>query len=94
MKMRGFANVTADKEAGIVEGTDEVFWYGFQDDVVARIRATDAGTAVDFRSTSRVGTSDLGVNAERITDLRKAVEDRLAESKAAPAPERPAEVEL
>lgn len=78
MEMRGFGNITADKDAGIVEGTDEVFWYGFQDDVIARIRATEDGTSIDFRSTSRLGTSDLGVNAERITDLSKAVEDRLA----------------
>jgi hypothetical protein len=79
MKMRGFENTSADQDSGIVEGTDVVFWYGFEDDVVARIRETKGGASVDFRSTSRVGTSDLGVNAQRIADLSKAVEDRLAE---------------
>ncbi|WP_209348032.1 DUF1499 domain-containing protein [Pontixanthobacter sp. CEM42] len=79
MEMRGFENVTVDEDVGIVEGTSVVFWYGFEDDVVARVRATETGSSVDFRSTSRVGTSDLGVNAERIADLSKAVEDRLAE---------------
>lgn len=78
MEMRGFANVTADAAAGTVEGTAVVFWYGFEDDIVARIRATEAGSSIDFRSTSRVGTSDLGVNAERIADLSAAVADRLA----------------
>ncbi|MDN3644978.1 DUF1499 domain-containing protein [Pontixanthobacter aestiaquae] len=77
MDMRGFQNVTVDEDAGIVEGTAVVFWYGFEDDVVARVRATETGSSIDFRSTSRLGTSDLGVNAERITDLSKAVEDRL-----------------
>lgn len=79
MEMRGFDNVTVDEEAGIVEGTEELFWFGFQDDVVARIRATETGTAVDFRSTSRLGLSDLGVNAERIADLSKSVQNRLSE---------------
>ena len=78
MEMRGFENVTVDAAAGRVEGTSVVFWYGFEDDVVARVRETDNGTEVDFRSTSRLGTSDLGVNAQRIADLKKAVSDRLA----------------
>ncbi len=77
MNMRGFENVTVNKEAGTVEGTAIVFWYGFEDDVVARVRETETGASIDFRSTSRLGTSDLGVNAERIMDLSKAVEDRL-----------------
>ncbi|MGB7374102.1 DUF1499 domain-containing protein [Pontixanthobacter sp.] len=80
MELRGFRNVTADPAAGLVEGTDVVFWYGFEDDVVARIRSVDGGTHVDFRSTSRVGTSDLGVNAQRITDLIRALQDRLADA--------------
>jgi len=78
MEMRGFENVVVDEQAGMVEGTATVFWYGFEDDVVARVRVAEAGASIDFRSTSRVGTSDLGVNAERIADLSKAVEDRLA----------------
>lgn len=78
MEMRGFSGVRLDEAAGTVEGTDELFWYGFQDDVVARVRESEAGTSVDFRSTSRLGTSDLGVNAKRIADLRAAVKDRLA----------------
>ncbi len=77
MEMRGFENVTVDADAGMVEGTSVVFWFGFEDDVVARVRATETGSSIDFRSTSRVGTSDLGVNAERIADLGQAVKDRL-----------------
>ncbi len=78
MTTRGFDNVSVDAGAGRVEGTDELFWYGFRDDVVARVRADGVGSIVDFRSTSRVGLSDLGVNAQRIADLRQGVEDRLA----------------
>ena len=39
---------------------------GFRDDVVIRVRTTDAGTLVDLRSASRVGVSDVGANAKRI----------------------------
>ncbi len=78
MRDEGFDNVVADPKAGIVEGTAIVFWYGFRDDVVARVRpAADGGASVDFRSTSRIGTSDLGVNAGRIVDLRDSVAQRL-----------------
>jgi uncharacterized protein (DUF1499 family) len=42
-------------------------WFGFQDDIVIRIRKDGAaGSRIDIRSKSRTGTSDLGVNAERI----------------------------
>lgn len=79
MEMRGYDGITADPKTGIVEGTAEVFWYGFRDDVVARVRpaAGGKGSMVDFRSTSRVGLSDLGVNAKRVADLRQATLDRL-----------------
>lgn len=78
MTMRGFDGVRVDQETGTVEGTDELFWYGFQDDVVARVRESADGVLIDFRSVSRLGTSDLGVNAQRIADLTSAVKDRLA----------------
>ncbi len=79
MEMRGYRGIVAGSKNGIVEGTDKVFWYGFLDDVVARVRpaAGGKGSVVDFRSASRVGLSDLGVNAKRIADLRQATLDRL-----------------
>jgi len=39
---------------------------GFKDDVVIRVQAAGNKTKVDMRSASRVGKSDLGMNAERI----------------------------
>lgn len=42
-------------------------WFGFHDDIAVRIRRDGASASrVDIRSKSRTGTSDLGVNAERI----------------------------
>ncbi len=67
MNDAGLADVRA--EGDIVEGVAETFLYGFRDDVVARVRPVEGGSEVDFRSTSRVGLSDLGVNAERVSGL-------------------------
>ena len=44
-------------------------WFGFRDDIVIRIRPDGSGSKVDIRSKSRVGRSDLGVNAERIREF-------------------------
>jgi uncharacterized protein (DUF1499 family) len=42
--------------------------FGFEDDVVIRVRPAPAGSGsvIDVRSKSRDGKGDLGVNAERI----------------------------
>lgn len=54
-------------DTGIIEATDTTFWYGFKDDVVIRISPSEGGgSVVDVRSISRIGGSDLGVNAARI----------------------------
>lgn len=61
--------VAADEKAGRIEATDTTRWFGFKDDVVVRIRPANGGSRVDVRSTSRVGRSDVGVNADRIRDF-------------------------
>jgi uncharacterized protein (DUF1499 family) len=55
---------------GTVEGVAQSFWFGFKDDVVARV----GDAQIDFRSVSRVGISDLGANTARIKDLRSRTE--------------------
>ncbi len=62
----GWEIVGSDPATGRIEATDTTAWFGFKDDVVIRIAATDSGTAVDVRSKSRVGMSDIGANAARI----------------------------
>ncbi|AOL22830.1 fatty-acyl-CoA synthase [Erythrobacter litoralis] len=69
----GLSGVEADIEAGRVEGVAQTFWFGFRDDVVARV----ADGEIDLRSVSRVGQSDLGANAERLRALRAAIAERL-----------------
>ena len=56
---------------GRVEATDTTLLFGFKDDVVVRVTPTNKGSRVDVRSVSRVGTSDLGVNARRIETFLK-----------------------
>lgn len=56
----------ADRNAGVIEATATSFWYGFVDDIVIRVRATEQGSRVDMRSVSRVGRSDIGANAARM----------------------------
>lgn len=54
---------------GRLEAVDTTAWFGFQDDIVVRIRPDGAGSRIDIRSKSRVGSSDLGANARRIRDF-------------------------
>lgn len=58
--------LAVDRTARTVEATATTAWFGFRDDVVVRIRPVPGGSRVDVRSTSRVGRSDAGVNANRI----------------------------
>lgn len=71
----GFGDIRSDAETGLVEGVAETFWFGFKDDVVARVGENQ----IDFRSVSRVGRSDLGANADRIRDLRAATAARIGQ---------------
>lgn len=72
----GMAVADANPTAGRIEATDETFWFGFKDDVVIRIRAQGSGSVVDVRSVSRVGQSDLGKNAQRISEILDALAAR------------------
>ncbi len=62
----GWLIVDASPGEGRIEATDTTFWFGFKDDVVVRVTAAPGGSRVDVRSESRVGLSDIGVNAARI----------------------------
>lgn len=72
----GWDVVVADPATGHFEATASVSYIRFKDDVVLRIVPTEDGASsiVDMRSVSRVGVSDLGVNAKRVRSFL----DRLA----------------
>jgi uncharacterized protein (DUF1499 family) len=65
----------ADEQAGTLEAVATSRLFGFQDDVVVRVRAQPDGTSrVDVRSKSRDGQGDLGANAARIRGFVAALE--------------------
>lgn len=63
----GWEIIVKDKTSGMIEAVDTTLLWGFKDDVAIRVQMTDTGSEVDLRSISRVGKSDLGANAARIT---------------------------
>jgi uncharacterized protein (DUF1499 family) len=74
----GWTLVAQDPAAGIIEASDTTFWFGFTDDIVIRVAAgADGGSRIDIRSLSRIGRSDVGVNAKRIRAYTGKLNDRL-----------------
>lgn len=64
----GWEIIHNDIELGIIEASETTKLWSFVDDVVIRLRGNqaDSEVAIDLRSVSRVGLSDLGANAKRI----------------------------
>ena len=62
----GWTMVASSPAEGRIEATDKTLWYGFKDDIVIRVTPSAGGSKVDVRSVSRVGRSDIGINAQRI----------------------------
>lgn len=59
----------ADVQAGRIEATVTSLIYGFKDDMVIRITPAVGGSQLDIRSMSRMGLSDVGMNAKRIREF-------------------------
>ena len=67
---RGWEVVHSDPAAGTIEATDTSLFFRFKDDVAIRVRsAPGGGSLVDMRSISRVGGSDVGMNAKRVREF-------------------------
>lgn len=66
----GWELVGVDPENMRFEATDYSFWFSFADDIVVIVQQAQGGSRIDMRSVSRVGKSDLGINAKRIRDFR------------------------
>ncbi|MDE2495801.1 MAG: DUF1499 domain-containing protein [Alphaproteobacteria bacterium] len=59
-----------DLKTGRIEATDTGFWFGVVSDIVIRVRPAGAiGVRIDIRSKSRVGTADMGRNAEIVREF-------------------------
>ncbi len=72
VESEGWEVVSSNLEAGTIEATESTLIWGFKDDVVIRISEQGGKRAVDLRSVSRIGQSDLGANAKRISTFLSA----------------------
>ena len=68
---KGWELVAQDSEALRFEAIARTAVYSFMDDVVVVVTPADNGSRIDIRSVSRVGRSDKGVNAARISDFAR-----------------------
>ena len=75
----GWQLVNTNASAGVIEATDSTMWFGFKDDIVVRVLDQGGERLVDIRSKSRMGKSDLGKNAERISGFIEELDQVLGE---------------
>jgi uncharacterized protein (DUF1499 family) len=74
----GLEIIDAEPIQGRIEATDRSLLFGFEDDVVLRlVPGADGSTKVDMRSKSRVGRSDLGINAHRVREFASGLRRKL-----------------
>jgi uncharacterized protein (DUF1499 family) len=67
---KGWTIANVDTQALQLEATAYAGYLRFQDDVIVKISpVVDGSSRVDMRSVSRVGLSDLGYNAARISEF-------------------------
>lgn len=85
-KNTGWQIVDSSKREGRIEAIATTFWFGFKDDIVVRVTPVVDGSRVDVRSTSRVGLSDIGTNAERIRTFLKKMNEPGAGSSSGESP--------
>jgi fatty-acyl-CoA synthase len=58
-----------------LEATATGRWFGFKDDLAARLQPAGAGTRIDLRVTSRLGLTDFGRGCRLIGRLRRRIGD-------------------
>jgi uncharacterized protein (DUF1499 family) len=70
----GWDVVEVDEAARYFHAVDTTLWFGFRDDVAVRVTPLITGSVLDIRSASRVGRSDIGLNAARIRAFMDALD--------------------
>lgn len=74
-KDKGWEIIADEPKEGRIEAVERSLLYGFKDEIVIRITASDGGARVDLRSRSRIGRIDRGVNAKRIRSFLAALKE-------------------
>jgi hypothetical protein len=64
-----------ENEFGMIEAEARALFLGVPDDVVIRVRPSEAGSRLDVRSASRIVVPDLGENARRIKAFFERLDD-------------------
>lgn len=77
LRERGWKVVAVDDAGLRVEATSQSRIFRFVDEIAVRVTDGPEGARIDMRSRSRVGRSDLGVNAKRIRAFLADLEVRL-----------------
>jgi uncharacterized protein (DUF1499 family) len=78
MLERGWTLVPT-RRPGRLEAVARTPWFGFRDDIALRITPLGGDRVrIDMRSESRLGLSDIGRNAQRVTAFLRALRRRLA----------------
>ena len=66
----GWRVASFDLKSGRIEATDTSLWYGIVSDIAIRVRPAGAiGARIDIRAKSRIGTADMGRNADLVRDF-------------------------
>ena len=78
---KGWEIVADEPKDGRIEAVDRSLLYGFKDEIIVRIAASDGGARVDLRSRSRIGRIDRGVNANRIRAFLAALKENAGKVK-------------
>jgi uncharacterized protein (DUF1499 family) len=73
-KRLGWTITETDPAAGRIEATETSRWFRFVDDIAIRVAPAEKGSRIDLRSSSRLGRSDFGVNANRIRRFIQAIQ--------------------
>ena len=70
----GWRVASFDIKTRNIEATDRSLWFGIVSDIVIRVRtAGPIGVRIDVRAKSRMGTADMGRNAELVHDFLHAL---------------------
>ncbi|WP_417465124.1 DUF1499 domain-containing protein [Kordiimonas sp.] len=72
----GFQIVASSLSTGHIEARYHAPWFGFDSVLALRVRGNAASAILDIRAASRLGTANMGVNAELIRDIRDAINAR------------------
>lgn len=73
----GWKIAASDAATRHIEASATTTWFGFTDDIAINVVPVGSGSVVNVRSESRLGLSDLGKNAARVSDYLNQLAHRL-----------------